>query len=247
MFKFPYTNLHELNLDWILEKVKALVANNDEFNDKADYAVETADEAKTIAEQAAQAQIGDGAVTTQKLADDAVTSAKLADNSVYSVNIVDGEVGTSDLAEGAVTTSRIHDGAVTGAKILDGSISNAKLGNASVTNPKIEDGAVTLIKLASEAKSSSGTNYIKTPDGTLIVWGVVSFTSADYAKTVHPTDFLPSGLSFASGTTPVCIASPNVIETTVSTVMNTYDSFSLARRPLSACDVSFIMIGKWST
>ena len=22
MFKFPYTNLHELNLDWILEKVK---------------------------------------------------------------------------------------------------------------------------------------------------------------------------------------------------------------------------------
>lgn len=149
MFKFPYTNLHELNLDWILEKVKTLVANNDEFNEKADYAVETADEAKTIAEQAAQAQIGDGAVTTSKLADGAVTSAKLANNAVYSANIMDGEVGTSDLAEGAVTTSRILDGAVTGAKIFDGAVTNDKLGNGAVTNGKIADGAITTAKLAS--------------------------------------------------------------------------------------------------
>lgn len=150
MFKFPYTNLHELNLDWILEKVKALVENNEEFNDKADYAVETADEAKTIAEQAAEAQIGDGAVTTAKLADDAVTAAKLADNSVYSSNIVDGEVGTSDLAEGAVTTSRILDGAVTAAKIFDAAVTAAKLGSSAVTNAKIADNAVTEVKLSPE-------------------------------------------------------------------------------------------------
>lgn len=148
MFKFPYTNLHELNLDWILEQVKTLVANNDEFNDKADYAVETADEAKEIAEQAAQATIPDGAVTTIKIADGAVTSAKLATNAVYSSNIVDGEVKTSDIAEGAVTTSRLLDGAVTQNKIFDGAVTATKLATDSVNTPSIVAQSVTDAKLS---------------------------------------------------------------------------------------------------
>lgn len=82
MFKFPYTNLHELNLDWILNKVKTLWEQAEENNEKADYAVETADEAKEIAEQSAQAQIADGAVTTVKIADGAVTTAKIANGEV---------------------------------------------------------------------------------------------------------------------------------------------------------------------
>lgn len=82
MFKFPFSTLHELNLDWILDKMKTLIHDNEEFNQKADYAVQTADEAKTIAEQAAQAQIADGAVTTIKLANNAVTTPKIANNAV---------------------------------------------------------------------------------------------------------------------------------------------------------------------
>ena len=82
MFFFPFSTLHELNLDWILAKMKYLLGTTEENNRKADYAVETADEAKTIAEQAAQAQIADGAVTTVKLANNAVTTAKLANGAV---------------------------------------------------------------------------------------------------------------------------------------------------------------------
>lgn len=82
MFVFPWTNLHELNLDWILSKVKTLWEQAEDNNEKADYAVETADEAKTIAEQAAQAQIADGAVTTSKIADNAVTNPKITNNAV---------------------------------------------------------------------------------------------------------------------------------------------------------------------
>lgn len=107
-FNFPFSTLHELNLDWILEKVKYLIENNEEFNTKADYAVETADEAKEIAEQAAQATIPDGAVTTVKLADEAVTTAKLDDEAVT----------TAKLADESVTTAKIADNAVTAAKTV---------------------------------------------------------------------------------------------------------------------------------
>ena len=143
MFRFPWTNLHELNLDWILAQVKTLVENNQEFNDKADYAVETADEAKEIAEQAAQATIADGAVTTQKIADYAVTQQKLAVNSVGAYQIIDGNVGTSELADSAVTTVKIADDAVTTVKILDGNITTAKIADDAVTNAKIADKVLT--------------------------------------------------------------------------------------------------------
>lgn len=106
MFKFPYTNLHELNLDWILQKLKTLIENNDEFNDKADYAVETADEAKEIAEQAAAATIPDGSITTPKLADYAVTQVKLAANAV----------GNYQLQDSSITNQKIYDEAVTPVK-----------------------------------------------------------------------------------------------------------------------------------
>lgn len=68
MFKFPFTNFHELNLDWILSVVKEAKTVFDTGRDDIDYAMETADEAKTIAQQAAQGVIADGAVTFNKIA-----------------------------------------------------------------------------------------------------------------------------------------------------------------------------------
>ena len=106
-FQFPFSNLHELNLDWILSKVKTLVDNNEEFNDKADYAVQTADEAKTIAEQAAQASIPDGAVTTIKIADGAVTGNKIAQATIQTGNLSAGCVTTPYILDGAVTMNKL--------------------------------------------------------------------------------------------------------------------------------------------
>ena len=150
-FFFPFSTLHELNLDWIMDRVKTLWEQADDNNQKADYAVETADEAKQIAEQAAQAQIGDGAVTTVKLADSAVTTIKLADDAVTSAKIKDGEVKNSDLADDAVTTAKIMNSSVTRIKIMDGEVVTDKLASAAVTNGKIADGAVTAVKLASDS------------------------------------------------------------------------------------------------
>lgn len=129
-FQFPFSNLHELNLDWILSKVKTLVDNNEEFNDKADYAVQTADDAKAIAEQAAQAQIADGAVTTSKIAYHAVTRDKLDDGVINSLKIEDAAVTNAKIADGAVTTVKIADEAVTSAKLTSAIysvIANAKV------------------------------------------------------------------------------------------------------------------------
>lgn len=132
MFKFPYTNLHELNLDWILYIVKTLWEQATTNNEKADYAVETSEEAKTIAEQAAQAQIGDGAVTTAKLADDAVTQGKIAD--------------------GAVGTDQIENNSITGQKLVAGTISTGYLADGAVTSGKIADGTITTDDLNSELR-----------------------------------------------------------------------------------------------
>ena len=132
MFVFPWANLHELNLDWILQQVKRLVDSNDEFNDKADYAVETADEAKTIAEQAAQATIADGAVTTQKLADGAVTGNKIAQATIQTGNLSAGCVTTPKILDNAVTTTKIADNAVTNDKIA-GAIPISKGGTGGTT------------------------------------------------------------------------------------------------------------------
>ena len=106
MFRFPFTNFHELNLDWILAKVKEFaelippmqtavddvqeainsadeaITKSEEALENASEAVETANEAKDIAEQAAQGAIADGAVTTAKLADNAVSTDKIQNGAI---------------------------------------------------------------------------------------------------------------------------------------------------------------------
>lgn len=165
MFRFPFTNFHELNLDWVLSVVKKFadlippmetavddvqealgdateaVQKAESALESANEAVETANEAKDIAEEAVQGIIPNGAVTTPKLADGAVVGIKISN----------GAVGPEQMADSAVRSSKIYDGAVTTAKFADGAVSTAKLANGAVSTAKIADNTVTDVKLASGA------------------------------------------------------------------------------------------------
>lgn len=172
MFKFPYTNLHELNLDWILSKVKKFaelippmetavedvqslqtdveqaVEDAGQALEDAGQALETAEEAKEIAEQAAQGTIADGAVTTAKIADDAVTSAKIDDGAVTGAKIASGTIQSGNLSSGCVTTTQILDGTISPDDLGTECVTSSKLGAGAVTTAKIDDGAVTSAKIA---------------------------------------------------------------------------------------------------
>lgn len=214
MFKFPYTNLHELNLDWILEQVKKFseliphmetavddvqealddateaVNKAEQALEDAGQAIETAEEAKEIAEQAASGTIADGAVTTPKLADGAVTTGKIADN--------------------AVTTAKLNAEAVTTAKINIGAVTSDKLASGAVTNGKIADSAVTLVKLGDDVKTSLNKIFFTSlPDEnyTSLAEFVNSHFSSNndfgYAQFsvggTLPTDFPSSANTYGSG------------------------------------------------
>ena len=94
MFRFPFTNFHELNLDWILSVVKEAKEVFD--NGRADItkALETANEALETAEQAASGAIGDGAVTIPKINDNVyklythVISGSVASESIYKGELI---------------------------------------------------------------------------------------------------------------------------------------------------------------
>ena len=185
MFRFPFSNYQELNLDWILAKVKEfaeLVPGMREVLDKSEQAladateaVETANEAKEIAEQAVQGIVGPnsvnsaaiqaGAVTREKIAAGAVDSSRLSENAVYSINIADGEIVSNKIRAGAVTTAKIADGSINTTKIADAQVTTAKLADGAVTAHKIApgaipqatiaDGSVTTAKLADGAVTAA--------------------------------------------------------------------------------------------
>lgn len=174
MFKFPYTNLHEINLDWILEKVKKFaelippmetavddvqtalddateaVNKAEQALEDAEEALSTAQEAKDIAEQAAQGTIADGAVTTDKLANGAVTSAKIATGAVTTTEILNGTILPEDLASGTAIAN-IANGTINGAKLASQTITSSYLSDGAVINRVINDGAVTNVKIADNA------------------------------------------------------------------------------------------------
>lgn len=127
MFKFPFTNFHELNLDWVLSVVKAAQEIFEDGRTDIDHAVSTSEHALEVAQQAASATIADGSVTTPKIADEAVTTIKLAPYSVTSLRLIDNAVENRKIADGAVNTPKIADEAVTNAKIVNGTIKRAKL------------------------------------------------------------------------------------------------------------------------
>lgn len=161
MFNFPWTNFHELNLDWILSVVKEAKEVFDNGRADIDYAVDTADEAKNIATQAAQATIADNSISTAKLQDYAVTNQKISNLAI-----------TSD-------------------KLQSGCILNAKIADNAVTSPKIADGSVTLPKLASSIFTGCAGLYLAStsvsiPAGTASSPSTYTITVADVPENAYP-------------------------------------------------------------
>ena len=136
-FNFPYTNLHEINLDWILKQVKTfaeLIPPMETATEDVERAIQLSEEAIDLATQASQGVVADGSITTSKLATDAVTTIKIHDD--------------------AVTTDKIDDEAVTTDKIGNGAVTSIKIGTGAVTTGKIADDSVTWDKLASDAQNT---------------------------------------------------------------------------------------------
>jgi len=90
-FKYPYTSFEQINLNWILKKIKELEpaisivkAIQTDFSEieetvsdakeTADNALDTAEEAKALAEQAVATSIPDGSITLAKLAQDVIAA-----------------------------------------------------------------------------------------------------------------------------------------------------------------------------
>lgn len=192
-FRFPFSTLHELNLDWILDKVKTFaelippmetaveevqelqgdvtqaLENAQQALEDANEALETAEEAKEIAEQAAQGTIADGAVTTVKLDNGAVTTVKLDDGAVTTVKLDDDAVTTTKLDDGAVTTDKIDEGAVTTSRIFDGAVTAAKIFDGSVTEAKLSEALANKINkytyIVTELTGVNDEGVVTTSDG----------------------------------------------------------------------------------
>lgn len=220
MFVFPWSNLHELNLDWILQQVKQFaelippmstavedvqalqtdveqaVEDANAALEDASAALETAEEAKEIAEQAAQGTIADGAVTTVKLDDDAVTTAKIADGAVTGNKIGTATIQTGNLSQGCVTTVQILDGTITDDDLGAECVTTSKLGSSSVTTSKINDSAVTTAKINDGAVTNakladSSVTAVKIADGTL----TADKFASGVLKTILNYDTLINGVS----------------------------------------------------
>lgn len=92
-FMFPWSNFHELNLDWILSVVKEAKEIFVRGEGDIQHAVETADQALETAEQAAAGVIADGAVTIPKVNDEVFNlMAYIVSGSVNAVTIPAGSL-----------------------------------------------------------------------------------------------------------------------------------------------------------
>ena len=92
-FMFPWSNFHELNLDWILSVVKEAKDIFVRGEGDIQHAVETADQALETAEQAAAGVIADGSVTIPKVNDEVFNLlAYIVSGSVNAVAIPEGSL-----------------------------------------------------------------------------------------------------------------------------------------------------------
>lgn len=177
MFNFPWSNFHELNLDWILSVVKEAKEIFVKGEGDIQHAVETADQALETAEQAAAGVIADGAVTIPKLSSE-----------VYSLlaYCVSGSVAPNFIPAGALVILRkstiynVSDGIYTATRNIP---------QAAIITAADLDQSATLYR-------EGGMNYLlhneEKLNGTidLIKAGLVILVTGDEASAAVPADGL---------------------------------------------------------
>lgn len=184
MYNFPWSNFHELNLDWILSVVKEAKEIFVKGEGDIQHAVETADQALETAEQAAAGVIADGAVTIPKL-----------NSEVYSLfaYCVSGSVAPNFIPAGALVILRkstiynVSDGIYTATRNIP---------QAAIITAADLDQNATLYR-------EGGMNYLlhneEKLSGTidLIKAGLVILVSGDEASAAIPAD----GLAYVTNNT----------------------------------------------
>ena len=164
---FPYSDLHSLNLDWILTKMKETAAQAAKAIADSANALAQVIEAKTAAQdaQTAAQNAQTAANNAQTAADNAATSAEnavtvaqaaksAAQKAQNTANTAQSAAQTAQstandaLSKFPVKTVDIADSAITNRKIEKGTIGSDRLGIGAVTTDKIANGAVTNKKIS---------------------------------------------------------------------------------------------------
>lgn len=200
MFRFPYTNLHELNLDWILSKVKEfakLIPSMETAQADVDEAIAKAEEAKEAAEQASD--------TLATLAPDIQTAI---DDSATALTTAEEAKEIAEQAAGGATPSNtppLMDGTASAGSALPYSrgdhvhptdttrASQADLTALQTTVSAIDLKADTAIDTAEEAKeiaeqAAGGavpSDTAPNMDGTASAGSSLLYSRGDH---VHPSD-----------------------------------------------------------
>lgn len=158
---FPYSDLHSLNLDWLLSKMKETAAQAAKAIADSANALAQVIEAKTAAQDAQTA-----AQNAQTAANNAQTAANnAADSAENAVNVANQAKSAAQTAQSAaqtaqtaadnalskfpVTRENIADVAIGTKQLGPGAVGTEKIAFGAVTTDKIKDGAVTNNKMSS--------------------------------------------------------------------------------------------------
>ena len=153
---FPYSDLHSLNLDWILNKMKETAAQAAKAIADSANALAQVIEAKTAAQnaQTAAQNAQTAANNAQTAANNAQTAAQAAQSAAQNAeSSVSDAVQTAQAAQGTAATaqetaqSALDKFPVQTADIANGAVLADKIGAFQVTSGKIARGAVLAEKL----------------------------------------------------------------------------------------------------
>ena len=172
---FPYSDLHSLNLDWILSKMKETAAQAAKAIADSANALSQVIEAKTAA-QNAQTAAQDAQTAANKAAGNAASAAA---NAVQALNAAQTAQETATAANNkAQTAQTAAETAQTAAEnanttantainkfpvgtydISDNAVTKDKIANNAVTKDKIADASITTSKLGSNSVTRSKLGY----------------------------------------------------------------------------------------
>ena len=230
MFNFPWSNFHELNLDWILSVVKEAKEIFVKGEGDIQHAVETADQALETAEQAAAGVIADGAVTIPKL-----------NSEVYSLlaYCVSGSVAPNFIPAGALVILRKS----TIYNVTDGIyIATRNIPQAAIITDADLDQSATLYReggmnylLHNEEKLSHTIDLIKD--------GLVILVSGDEASAAVPADGLVYVVNNTHGLTEGFYFNSSGAEFPTTGGTADTDSFTAVNNILNALQTAVATLG----